>query len=142
DGDILLYGCNIGQSDAGQNFIERLAQLTQADVAASTDATGSAAVGGNWMLEAATGRIETMLPFSQAAQVQFSGRLFAGTITFSGSSSNLGTSVTDGEGNSTDIPGVTIELYAAESSGNNLNRTWQLNDNFGTGVGVTTGQHE
>src|SRR5690606_23380144 len=58
DGDILLYGCNIGQSDAGQNFIERLAQLTQADVAASTDATGSAAVGGNWMLEAATGRIE------------------------------------------------------------------------------------
>jgi VCBS repeat-containing protein len=58
-GDILLYGCDVAQGEAGQAFIEQLAQLTGADVAASTDLTGSAALGGDWVLEAQTGAIET-----------------------------------------------------------------------------------
>ena len=56
-GDLLLYGCNIAQGDAGQAFIEQIAQLTGADVAASTDLTGAAALGGDWVLEAQTGVI-------------------------------------------------------------------------------------
>ncbi|MGA0571378.1 DUF4347 domain-containing protein [Variovorax sp. VNK109] len=56
DGDILLYGCDVAASDTA--FIDRLATLTQADVAASTDATGHAARGGNWTLEASSGSIE------------------------------------------------------------------------------------
>jgi hypothetical protein len=59
DGDILLYGCKVAATAAGQRFIEQLSACTQADVAASTDATGAAALGGNWQLEAATGRIES-----------------------------------------------------------------------------------
>lgn len=59
DGDLLLYGCGIGAGKAGQSFIAELARLTQADVAASTNATGSAAKGGDWVLEAATGAIES-----------------------------------------------------------------------------------
>jgi hypothetical protein len=58
DGDILLYGCEVAATADGQRFIGALANYTGADVAASTDATGSAALGGNWQLEAATGRIE------------------------------------------------------------------------------------
>ena len=58
DGDILLYGCDVAQGGAGQAFVERLAQLTGADVAASTDATGAAALGGDWVLERSTGAIE------------------------------------------------------------------------------------
>ena len=56
--DILLYGCAIGQGALGQAFIDALAQWTGADVAASTDATGAAALGGNWALEAHSGSIE------------------------------------------------------------------------------------
>jgi len=51
DGDILLYGCNVAEGDAGMNFIGRLAQITGADIAASSDATGAADLGGDWVLE-------------------------------------------------------------------------------------------
>ncbi|MCB1965970.1 MAG: DUF4347 domain-containing protein, partial [Candidatus Accumulibacter sp.] len=57
-GDILLYGCNVAQGDHGLQFINSLAQATGADVAASTDLTGSAVLGGNWALEASAGTIE------------------------------------------------------------------------------------
>src|SRR5437879_8550687 len=55
DADILLYGCSVG-ADTG--FVQELATLTGADVAASTDDTGSAALGGNWNLELSSGPIE------------------------------------------------------------------------------------
>ncbi|MFZ4859712.1 MAG: DUF4347 domain-containing protein, partial [Desulfuromonadaceae bacterium] len=58
-GDLLLYGCNVAQGVDGQAFIEQLAQITRADVAASTDLTGSAVLGGDWVLEAQTGNIAT-----------------------------------------------------------------------------------
>jgi len=57
-GDILLYGCDVGGSASGQAFIQHFAALTGADVAASNDITGSAALGGNWVLESSTGAIE------------------------------------------------------------------------------------
>ena len=56
DGDILLYGCDIAAGEDGQAFIEELAELTAADIAASDDITGA---GGDWELEVATGPIET-----------------------------------------------------------------------------------
>ncbi|MBV8046418.1 MAG: DUF4347 domain-containing protein, partial [Paludibacterium sp.] len=57
-GDILLYGCDIAAGSDGAAFIQSLAQDTHADVAASTDATGAAALGGNWTLERSTGHID------------------------------------------------------------------------------------
>ena len=56
--DILLYGCDIAQDQAGQAFVQKVASLTSADVAASVDLTGSADLGGNWALEYSTGAIE------------------------------------------------------------------------------------
>jgi hypothetical protein len=70
DADILLYGCNLAADGVGQSFIQQLSQLTGADVAASTDLTGSAALGGDWDLEFATGSIEAsafLAPWAQAA---------------------------------------------------------------------------
>jgi hypothetical protein len=58
-GDLLLYGCDVGQGEIGRAFVDSLANLTGADVAASADRTGSAALGGNWALEVASGTIET-----------------------------------------------------------------------------------
>ena len=59
DGDLMIYGCDVGQGDKGQAFIDELAAITGADVAASVDETGSAALGGNWTLERNSGGIET-----------------------------------------------------------------------------------
>lgn len=59
DGDILLYGCNVASDGEGQDFIDEIATLTEADVAASDDITGSAELGGDWVLEVESGRIET-----------------------------------------------------------------------------------
>jgi len=58
-GDILLYGCNVASDGRGQEFINKIAASTQADVAASDDITGAAALGGDWDLEVSTGVIET-----------------------------------------------------------------------------------
>jgi Ca2+-binding RTX toxin-like protein len=59
NGDLLLYGCDVAFGEIGQAFIESLAALTGADVAASTDLTGAAFLNGDWVLEASVGSIET-----------------------------------------------------------------------------------
>ncbi|MFM6405747.1 MAG: DUF4347 domain-containing protein, partial [Microcystis sp.] len=48
---ILLYGCQVAAGDAGEEFIEKLHQLTGATVMASATPTGSSRGGGNWELE-------------------------------------------------------------------------------------------
>ena len=65
--DLLVYGCDVAEGTKGADFVVRLATLTGADVAASTNATGSAAQGGDWQLEMATGRIEAPNLFTGAA---------------------------------------------------------------------------
>jgi len=65
-GDILLYGCNVGAGADGQAFVESVARLTQADVAASDDVTGSAALGGDWALEVQCGAIEAAAAGAEA----------------------------------------------------------------------------
>jgi len=66
--DILLYGCNVAAGAEGVEFVENLAQFTGADIAASTDLTGNAARGGDWVLEASTGVIDGA-PFATDAYV-------------------------------------------------------------------------
>jgi hypothetical protein len=70
DGDILLYGCEVA-SGAGQSFIESIAEATDADVAASTDTTGAASLGGDWVLEAQVGDIEANTVATALAQSDY-----------------------------------------------------------------------
>jgi uncharacterized delta-60 repeat protein len=56
-GDVLLYGCNVAQGDAGVRFINALAQATGADVAASDNATGASPLGGDAVLEQFSGSV-------------------------------------------------------------------------------------
>ncbi|WP_177428245.1 DUF4347 domain-containing protein, partial [Candidatus Venteria ishoeyi] len=58
--DILLYGCDVAGNQVGVEFVENLAELTGADVAASDDDTGAEALDGDWDLEYQTGAIETV----------------------------------------------------------------------------------
>ncbi|HAZ47371.1 MAG TPA: hypothetical protein DCZ55_23675 [Cyanobacteria bacterium UBA11371] len=81
DADILLYGCNVAfqpplvKGGQGGIFLQRLAELTGTDVAASDDLTGNAALGGDWLLEYATGQIETPVAFPEQVQVAYSSTL-------------------------------------------------------------------
>jgi uncharacterized delta-60 repeat protein len=68
DADMLLYGCDVAAGEAGRSFVDLLAQVTGADVAASDDLTGSAALGGDWDLEVQTGSIESALQMSAEFQ--------------------------------------------------------------------------
>lgn len=100
DADILLYGCNVTSNATGLDFAQQLADLTGADIAASDDLTGSAARGGDWVLETRTGKIAADLAISQTVQQRYGGVLagfdynnfsnFAGIIT-NGSASQSGT---------------------------------------------------
>ncbi len=68
DADILLYGSNVGAGTVGDEFMKKLSGLTAADIAASTDQTGSAKLGGNWnlektVLEVNTGEIAAKIAF-------------------------------------------------------------------------------
>ncbi|WP_081906210.1 DUF4347 domain-containing protein [Methylobacter tundripaludum] len=64
--DVLLYGCDVGAGSDGAAFVAALAQSTRADIAASNDATGAVALGGNWQLETVSGSIETGIYLSDA----------------------------------------------------------------------------
>lgn len=70
-GDILLYGCDVADGDIGLEFIEQLSKITLADVAASIDDTGGTDAGGDWVLEASTGVIETSTLFANATDYEF-----------------------------------------------------------------------
>ncbi|MCB8753402.1 DUF4347 domain-containing protein, partial [Planktothrix agardhii] len=71
NGDILLYGCDVASGETGKNFVERLSEITGADVAASNDLTGNQALGGDWDLEIVTGKIEATVPFNQEAMADY-----------------------------------------------------------------------
>ncbi|KAB8041692.1 Ig-like domain-containing protein, partial [Janthinobacterium aquaticum] len=83
-GDILLFGCNVANTATGDHFVNRLAELTGADVAASTDATGAAALGGNWTLEKHTGNIEAEKALGERAMADYDGLLITGNGTADG----------------------------------------------------------
>lgn len=57
DGDIILWGCDIAAGSIGKTFVRDLAAITGADVAASTNVTGSSKLGGDWNLEFTVGAI-------------------------------------------------------------------------------------
>ena len=123
DADLLLYGCDVAAGGAGQAFMQALAQATGADVAASTDATGSVALGGNWVLEAATGHIEAHLD-ALARQLEHS---WNGLLTLNpqGSETRVNTS-TSGTQSTTAYGGGNV---AMDSAGNYV---VVFNDNFTT----------
>ncbi|GAB7534018.1 DUF4347 domain-containing protein [Burkholderia sp. 3C] len=75
-GDFLIYGCDVAQQADGQALIQQIAAITHLNVAASTDPTGAAALGGNWTLEYQVGDVHSALVESASAQAQFNELLF------------------------------------------------------------------
>ena len=83
DGDILLYGCDVGASSSGDALMAAIARATGADVAASTDATGSRLMGGNWTLEKSLGSVEALALHVDAYQALLT------VVTFSSSDPDM-----------------------------------------------------
>ena len=69
--DILIYGCNFGQGELGLQATNALANLTGADIADSTNNTGAASLGGDWVLERQVGQIDTNVVVNTTAQTEF-----------------------------------------------------------------------
>ncbi|MET0265805.1 MAG: Ig-like domain-containing protein [Duganella sp.] len=126
-GDLLLYGCDVAQGSEGLAFIDALADLTGADVAASSDATGSSLLGANWILERSSGSIEAASALSQQAQQDYGHTLAlvnngaAGTITFN---TNSDVSLLNASGlgpgavvNVSNILNTGLDVYAQSSNG-------------------------
>ncbi len=67
-GDILIYGCDFGDGEAGLSTLNALAAATGADLAASDDDTGHESLGGDWDLEVQSGTVEAKVAIDQNAQ--------------------------------------------------------------------------
>ncbi|NOT22470.1 MAG: DUF4347 domain-containing protein [Nitrospiraceae bacterium] len=78
--DILVYGCDFAKGEAGQLAVDRLADMTGADVEASNDLTGHISLGGDWDFEVKTGAIETKLLPTDEAQMNWTGLLGTQTV--------------------------------------------------------------
>ncbi len=75
EADFLIYGCNFGEGELGQEAAAKLAELTGADIAASDDLTGAELLGGDWDLEVQTGSIETAVVIDATTQASYAGTL-------------------------------------------------------------------
>ncbi|WP_190761265.1 FG-GAP-like repeat-containing protein [Microcoleus sp. FACHB-68] len=69
---IILYGCEVAAGAVGQAFVQKLSQLTGTEVAASTNKTGSAALGGDWEMEYSTGKVNIFLAFDASVLASYS----------------------------------------------------------------------
>ncbi|TVQ58526.1 MAG: CHAT domain-containing protein [Spirulina sp. DLM2.Bin59] len=77
---LLIYSCFTALGAIGEGFVNTLAELTGATVAASTNATGSENYGGDWQLEYRTGDLEILNPFRIETLAGWQGRLATFTV--------------------------------------------------------------
>ena len=85
NGDLLFYGCNIA-AGSGKDLLQGLATITRADIAASDDLTGK---DGDWILETATGEIDTFPAITSAVLEEYAYNLATfdfGAVTDNGAS--------------------------------------------------------
>jgi len=119
-GDLLLYGCEAGAGERGAQLVGTLTELTGADVAASTDVTGHAALGGDWTLERRSGTIGTDTLEHAFAAADWRHLLDTITITFEDDGVNVpvGTTIADLKALQDGGQGITLReaVQAAEFS--------------------------
>ncbi|AWU97393.1 DUF4347 domain-containing protein [Azospirillum ramasamyi] len=86
--EILIHACDVGAGADGRSFVECLAAVTGARVAAASHPVGHADQGGSWELDVVTGQILTARPFAGADvwphRLAYSGTPSAGNDTLVG----------------------------------------------------------
>lgn len=127
--DLLLYGCDVAAGVNGFGFIQTLAAVTGADVAASTNLTGASNSGGDWTLEASTGSIESTV----IAATGMAGTLAAPTITMGDST------ILFEEGKPPVVIGENIQFTSGSSYGGGYVRFEVANSSDGDQLGLNLG---
>ncbi len=112
-GDLLLYGCDVASGDKGADFIQRLASATGTDVAASNDDSGSSSVGGDSELEVHIGGVEAAALSLESYQAKLDGGTLAYSMT---GNRDFGAVFNDGEGDTTNLPDLDIDIYYTDGS--------------------------
>ncbi|WP_132253721.1 Ig-like domain-containing protein, partial [Methylobacterium segetis] len=137
DGDLLIYGCDFGAGAKGAEAVRLLARATGADVAASDDATGDAALGGDWDLETRTGAIEAGPALDAAARESWHHLLAPAQISIAGEPTvrdGSGTLITAKTNRSTN--GGSIDYFDVNANVVNATATWATAGTVG-GVAVS-----
>ncbi len=151
--DILIYGCDFAEGETGQAAVNRLAEMTGADVEASNDLTGHSSLGGDWDLEVKTGTIETRIAIDAQVQADWMAILAAPTLDAtksptlnsvsedsgapSGTAGTLVSSLVDFANPSGQVDNVTdsdagAQLGIAITGANTSNGTWWYSTNNGS----------
>ncbi|EGK88264.1 FG-GAP repeat protein, partial [Microcoleus vaginatus FGP-2] len=140
--DILLYGCEVAKGEAGHNFLKRLSEITDANIAASATPTGSAELGGDWNLEVQIGDISTPVPFNANTLKTYSGVLgFAPKVDFPTGSSPFFLSIGDFNGDGrpdlavANIGSNTASILLNTTATNATTPTFATQVTFATGTG-------
>ncbi|MGF1986717.1 MAG: DUF4347 domain-containing protein [Nostoc sp. ZfuVER08] len=97
DAQVLVYGCEVAQTQQGMAFVQQLSELTGAVVAASNHLIGSHTLGGNWKLNICTGAITSGLAFQEQVMTAYSSVL--GKVILDTSFNTTGKVATDFNGN-------------------------------------------
>ncbi|MBZ9743523.1 DUF4347 domain-containing protein, partial [Mesorhizobium sp. CO1-1-4] len=79
DGSLLLWSCQAGEGARGRAFVDALARVTGAPVAAASGLVGSAAKGGSWELDDARGMAR--VPLTKAGVTSYSGVMALNYVT-------------------------------------------------------------
>ncbi|RKP48112.1 DUF4347 domain-containing protein, partial [Trinickia fusca] len=112
-GDFLIYGCDVAEGADGRLLVQEIAAATHLNVAASTDLTGAASLGGNWTLEYQVGNVQTPVIFSAAAEQQY-GSLLSETI--EDYTSAAASSLNTGDVTSFSLDGITYTYNVANAT--------------------------
>ncbi len=113
--DFLVYGCDFAEGDVGQEAATLLSQLTGADVAASTDATGYAGLGGDWDLEFQVGTVEAQGAIDYDTQADWVGLL---SLSASGGETLVNTTTSGTQTTNSVATAFTPDSVAMDASGN------------------------
>jgi len=103
-GDLLIYGCDVARGGTGKALVRQISALAQVNVAASTNSTGSAAMGGDWVLEFKAGSVAESVLTKAFASSEYAHTLAINPVNILGAlgaSTNvyLGDSYVDSSGN-------------------------------------------
>ncbi len=123
--DILIYGCNVAETGNGEQFVQELADLTGADVAASDDLTGHTQLGGDWNFEVVVGAIESENVFTTEVQASWMHALAGEETTGeSGTTTGRNLAINDSQ--------TVVQVFAQDLGfGDGLDIFYQISDSNG-----------
>ncbi|MBD2454299.1 DUF4347 domain-containing protein [Nostoc sp. FACHB-87] len=134
--EILIYGCEVAQGEQGKSFIQKLHQITKANIAASAGKIGNAQQGGSWELEHKLGEITSDVALSAEIRQAYPGVLVTFTTATNFSVGTSPYSVTVGYFNGDSI----LDLAVANSGSNNVSVLLGDGlDGFGTATNFSVG---